>query len=183
MPDLTATAEDRYKANPDQFKIAETAEAQHVLVDVKKHGEAARARAEEVRAKALAGTDFSELAKEYSDDTGSASRGGNLGRFPRGRMLKTFEDATFAMRNPGQISEVVETSYGFHVIRLISYQAPRQIPFEEVKERLLADAKEQYIKQKKTEYISAIKNDKSIVLNAEAINKLKTEPKAPAAKD
>jgi peptidyl-prolyl cis-trans isomerase C len=183
VPDLTATAEDRYKANPDQFKIAETAEAQHVLVDVKKHGEAARARAEEVRAKALAGTDFPELAKEYSDDTGSASRGGNLGRFPRGRMLKTFEDATFAMRNPGQISEVVETSYGFHVIRLISYQAPRQIPFEEVKERLLADAKEQYIKQKKTEYISAIKNDKSIVLNAEAINKLKTEPKAPAAKD
>ena len=181
VPDLTAAAEDRYKANPDQFKIAESVEAQHILIDLKKHGESARARVEEVRAKALAGADFSELAKEYSDDTGSASRGGNLGRFPRGRMLKTFEDVAFAMRNPGQISDIVETSYGFHVIRLVSYQAPRQIPFEEVKNRLLADAKEQYIKQKKTEYVSSIKNDKSIVLNAEAINKLKIEPKAPAA--
>jgi peptidyl-prolyl cis-trans isomerase C len=180
VPDLTAAAEDRYKANPEKFKVPETIEAAHILVDLKKHGDAAtaKARAEEVRAKALAGGDFAELAKEYSDDPGSAPRGGNLGQFTRGRMLKTFEDAAFALKSPGDISDVIETSYGYHVIRLTSHQPEKQLAFDDVKERLLAEAKEQFVNQKKIEFVSAIKNDKTIVLNKEAINKLKLEPQA-----
>ena len=177
FPDFTAAAEDTYKTHPEKFRVPESVEAAHILINIDKHGtpEAAKALAQEVRAKVLAGGDFAALAKEYSEDQGSAARGGNLGRFPRGRMLKTFEDAAFAMKNPGDISELVETSYGYHIIRLIGRQPEKQLAFAEVKDRLMADAKGQYIDQKKAEYISAIKNDKSIVLNKEAIDKLKKD--------
>lgn len=177
IPDLTPAAEDRYKANLGKFKVPEAMEAAHILIDITKRSDAdAKVRADEVRAKALAGADFAELAKEYSDDPGSAAKGGDLGRFTRGRMLKTFEDAAFALRNPGDISEIIPTSYGYHVIRLTAHFPERQITFDEVKDRMLKEAKEQYISQKKTEYVSSIKNDKSIALNIEAIDKLKLEP-------
>lgn len=103
-----------------------TIEARHVLVSfkganhaapyVKRTREEAFERASEVRQKALAGEDFAELAREYSDDRGSAQEGGDLGEFRRGQMVKAFSDAAFALE-PGGISEVVESEYGFHVIQ------------------------------------------------------------------
>ncbi|MCS6799274.1 MAG: peptidylprolyl isomerase [Myxococcota bacterium] len=95
--------------------------ARHILVSVSEDASeqvraAARARIESLLRRARAGEDFAELARRHSDDTVSARRGGDLGWNPRGRMQPSFDEAMFALE-PGQLSDVVQTRYGFHIIR------------------------------------------------------------------
>jgi parvulin-like peptidyl-prolyl isomerase len=100
--------------------------ASHVLIqykgsmragpDVKRSKEEAKKLATEVMNKAKKGQDFAGLAKQYSDEPGAKDRAGNLGKFGKGQMVKPFADAAFALK-PGQVSEIVETDFGFHVIK------------------------------------------------------------------
>lgn len=113
-----------YNENKDQFIVEEQVEASHILVEDEE-------TAKEILDKINSGSDFAELAKEYSID-GSASSGGNLGFFPRGRMVKPFEEAAFALE-VGQISEIVETVYGYHIIKVTGRQEAGQMSFEESK--------------------------------------------------
>jgi len=106
-------------------KDAERVSASHVLVAYKgaaraksatRTKEEAKKLADEVRAKVVKGGDFAALAKEYSDDSGSGAKGGDLGSFDRSRMTKPFADAAFALK-VGDVSQVVESEFGFHVIK------------------------------------------------------------------
>jgi peptidyl-prolyl cis-trans isomerase C len=114
---------DFYAGNPDKFVRPEQIEARHILLKLDPAAEPARRaerrkRIEEILAEARKGTDFAALAKKYSEDA-TAAAGGNLGHFARGRMVKAFEDAAFALKS-GEISGVVESPFGYHIIKLES---------------------------------------------------------------
>ena len=129
-----------YRDNPKRFVRADSARARHILVKVDKDADAAAKaaalkRAQDLLADARAGKDFADLAQRYSEDSATRGSGGDLGTFGRGAMVKPFEDAAFALK-PGQISEVVETPFGYHVIKLEEYQPAGQVPLAEVKDRV-----------------------------------------------
>ncbi|MFN2442837.1 MAG: peptidyl-prolyl cis-trans isomerase [Thermoanaerobaculia bacterium] len=127
----------RYDARQESYRRPETVSAQHVLISVPEASTpeveaAARSEAEEVLAKARGGADFGQLVAEYSDEPGAAERKGDLGEFGRGQMVPEFEQAAFALQ-PGQISDVVRTSFGFHVIKVNEKRAASVRPFAEVR--------------------------------------------------
>jgi len=109
----------------NQISHDEIVEAAHILFRVEDPAKEAevRAKADSVLKKAKSGADFAELARKNSQDPGSANSGGYLGRVQRGQMVKEFEDAVFAL-NPGEISDLVKTQYGFHIIHSIRRETP-----------------------------------------------------------
>lgn len=128
-----------YESRKEEFDEPEKVRVSHILakVDSKASQEeraAARKRIDEILGKARAGQDFAALAKEYSDCP-SNIKGGDLQFFARNVMVKPFEDVAFAMKE-GEISDVVETPFGYHIIKLTGKKSARKIPYDEVKERL-----------------------------------------------
>ncbi|HUL75969.1 MAG TPA: SurA N-terminal domain-containing protein [Vicinamibacteria bacterium] len=133
-----------YQDHREEFRQEEEACASHILVKVKT-AEAPQGHPEE-EAKTIAqglldqvkaGADFAALAKAKSEDVGSASNGGNLGCFPPGQQTPQLDDAVFSMQ-PGQVSDLVKTSFGYHVIRLASKREATILPLAQVKERIRA---------------------------------------------
>ncbi len=124
-----------HRRHLDQFEILEKIKASHILVKVDEGTddetrEVKRLFAEKLLEEAKAGKDFAELARVNSDDKASAVKGGNLGYFTRGSMVKPFEQAAFSMK-PGDISELVETTFGYHIIKVEEYTEPGVRSLEE----------------------------------------------------
>lgn len=125
-----------YNSNPDIFVVDEQVRARHILFTVDEEADAgadrqARRRAEQARARALAGEDFAELARELSEGP-AAPNGGDLGYFSRTTMAPPVAEAAFAL-DPGEISDVVTSSFGYHVIRVEDHRPPGLIPLEEAR--------------------------------------------------
>ena len=143
----------QYQAQIKQYTRDEEREAAHILIAVKPDASdaekaAARKKAEDIAAKARANpAKFAELAKQYSEDPGSAGQGGDLGSNPRGIMVKAFDDAVFAMK-PGEIVGPVQSEFGFHVIKLVGITPARTLSFDEAKGTIETDLKRQKVAQK-----------------------------------
>ena len=143
----------QYDSAAKTYRQDEQRQAAHILVAVKPDASeaeraAAKKTAEEIAAQAKANpAKFAELAKQRSQDPGSAAQGGDLGSNPRGTMVKAFDDAVFAMK-PGEITGPVASEFGFHVIRLIDVTPEKTRSFDEVKAQIETDLKRQKVGQK-----------------------------------
>ena len=176
-----------YEQNQARLSGSQERRASHILINAPKDApaadrEKAKARAQELLAQVRKAPDsFAELAKKNSQDTGSAPGGGDLDFFGRGAMVKPFEDAAFAMKK-GDISEVVESDFGYHIIKLTDIKEPPKKSFEELRAGIESDLKAQQAKSKFAEAAEAFTNgvyEQSDSLKP-VVDKLKLELKTEA---
>ncbi len=145
-----------YEQNAQRLAGKEERRASHILINApsaapQAERDAARAKAQALLAEARKSPEkFADLARKNSQDPGSAPKGGDLDFFARGAMVKPFEDATFALKK-GEISDLVESEFGFHIIRLTDVKAPQQRSFEDMKPELTAELKKQQLQKKYAE--------------------------------
>ena len=125
-----------YNDNIQQFQSPEQVRASHILLKTENKDEAAvRKQAEDLLKQVKAGADFAELAKKHSEDEGSKAAGGDLDYFGRGRMVPEFENTAFGMQ-PGQISDLVKTQYGFHIIKVVDKKPGTTRSLDEVRQQI-----------------------------------------------
>ena len=152
-----------YEQNVQRLSGTEERRASHILIASPKTAPAAdrakaKAKAEELLAIVRKAPDtFAAVAEKNSQDPGSASKGGDLDFFARGTMVKPFEDAAFSMKK-GEISDVVESDFGYHIIKLTDIKAPKQRSYEEMRPELEADLKKQQAQKKFAEAAEVFTN-------------------------
>jgi peptidyl-prolyl cis-trans isomerase C len=161
-----------YDENPKQFERGQQVRASHILIkpvfdrggDPNKARAAARDKAQDLLKKAKSGADFAQLAIS-SSMCPSAPKGGDLGFFSKGDMTPVFEEAAFKL-TVGQISDIVETEYGFHIIRVTDRREPGVIPFDEVKDSIIRSLTANKQTELTREYIESLKAKADIVYPA-----------------
>jgi peptidyl-prolyl cis-trans isomerase C len=166
-----ADAKKYYDENSKEFLSPERVRASHILIstrptdpntDPNQLKVQAKQKAEELLKKAKDGADFAALAKENSEDPGSKAQSGDLGLFPRGQMVKPFEDAAFGLQ-VGEISSLVETQFGYHIIKVTERLDPAPVPFEEAQKTIT----EELVQKKRGEairtYIESLRQNAKIV--------------------
>lgn len=145
-----------YDKNPDKFKRDETVKASHILIGVDSKASAddrkkAREKAEKLKKELAGGADFAALAKGNSTDP-SGQQGGDLGFFGKGQMVPPFEKAAFALK-PGEISDVVETQFGYHIIKLTERKPAATTDFKDVKAKIEEFLKGQKVNEAIQKYL------------------------------
>ena len=152
-----------YDQNVARLSGVEERRASHILISAPKDASAAERQKAKAKAETLlkavrsAPDSFAEVAKKNSQDTGSAANGGDLDFFARGAMVKPFEDAAFAMKK-GEISDLVESDFGYHIIKLTDIKAPKQRSFEELRPSIENDLKTQQAQRKFAEFAELFTN-------------------------
>lgn len=154
VPDMEQAARDYYDTHPDQYTSEEMIVASHILFklscncvncDCVAERAAKRAKAEEVKARLKQGEKFSQLAREYSEDEKTAKAGGSLGvSMKRSELVPAFANVAFALQL-GEVSDIVTTGYGYHLIRLDEKIPGKKNTYEEVRSRLLAKYRNEYL--------------------------------------
>lgn len=149
-----------YELNKDDFKAPETVRARHILVNAGKTAtedekEKAREKAEGLLKRLKDGEAFDKLASEFSDDTASKAKGGDLGFFEKGKMIPAFESALVSLK-PGEMSGIIETRFGYHIIKLEERKDAHIRPFEEVKKQITEKLLKDFTNSKTNDYIETL---------------------------
>ncbi|HTA67626.1 MAG TPA: peptidyl-prolyl cis-trans isomerase [Bryobacteraceae bacterium] len=143
-----AQVESYYNSHKDQYRTPERVQARHILIKTTGKTPAEitqlKAKAEDLLKQIKGGADFAKLATTNSEDPGSAAKGGDLGWIVRGQMVKNFEDSVFSLK-PKEISEVITTEYGFHIIQVMEREPARLRTLEEVKPEIVGNLRNQQV--------------------------------------
>lgn len=168
VPKVTVSEEEArkfYDQNPDKFTRAESVKASHILLGVDQKAsveekKAAREKADKLRKELAGGADFAALAKANSTCP-SNQQGGDLGFFGKGQMVASFEEAAFSLK-PGEISDVVETQFGYHIIKVMEKKAAEKVDFKEARPRIEDYLKNQKVGAAVNEYLAEVRKTAKI---------------------
>lgn len=162
-----------YETNQDEFMTPEAVRARHILIRADRTAsEEDKKKAEDILKRIKAGEDFAKLASDLSDDPGSKPRGGDLGFFQRGRMVKPFEEAAFALK-PGEVSGIVESPFGYHIIKVEEKKESALEPYDQVKENIHQKLLQDKRKSKVDEFIEKAMEDAKVEIYPELIPGIK----------
>ena len=159
-----------YDENPTEFQVPEQVQASHILISTKPTDPnadpnevkaQAKQKAEDLLKQVKDGADFATLAREHSSCPSSAN-GGDLGLFERGRMVKPFEEAAFTLK-PGETSDVVETQFGYHIIKVTDHRDPNEIAFADAKSDLLPRLAQRKKSEVMKAYLQSLRDNAEIV--------------------
>jgi peptidyl-prolyl cis-trans isomerase C len=154
-----------YAAKPERFNAPERVQIRHILIaasDVKP-----LEKAERLLAQIKGGADFAQLAKDNSADRGSAAKGGDLGAFGRGQMVPEFEQAAFALKKAGDVSDIVKTQFGYHILQLTEILPPATLPYEQVRAELIREVRTKAVQEFRAN--DAQRLQEGMKINAEAV--------------
>ncbi len=154
-----------YDAHPEFFHQPEEIRASHILIKVPENADAATKAAalkkiEAAKARIDKGEDFAKVAREVSEGP-SRTRGGDLGYFHRGQMVPAFEKAAFALK-VGQVSNIVETPFGYHLIKVYAKKPASTIAYDTVKDKISEHLKQEKVREAVTQYVEKIKKTAKI---------------------
>lgn len=163
IPDFHEAAREHYEGNPEAYTLPERFEAKHILISTtdrlpKNHPkEEALELIKKVKAELDKGEKtFDDLVNIYSEDTVTRSNQGSLGLFKRGSMVKPFDEAVAALKKPGEVSGIVETKFGYHLIKLLNRYAPQKLTYDQVKEKIIEKMRAEYIQTRREAYFDKI---------------------------
>lgn len=178
-----ARAREIYLTDKVRFTRPEQLEATHILFDTKKRSaDDAKKLAVATRARIVAGADMGTLARELSDDPSGQINNGKLDWFASKEMDPAFAATAFALKNPGDLSEPVQSQFGWHVIRLDARRPAMVPPFAEVRDAVMAEQKKRFVDEHREDAITAVRKDAQMQVNREAVDALTPRVDVEAAK-
>lgn len=172
LPPLDELAEERYLADPDRYRVPPKMHLRHILLKAETTAEKAERRpeAERIRESIASGADFASLASERSQDQRSARQGGDLGWVSPDTLVRPFATAALALGGPGDLSDIVETQYGLHIIELLERQPGRTKTFEDVKDSLISELREELVSERLRQWYETVTDPEKMTAHQEVIN-------------
>ncbi|GAB4243870.1 MAG: peptidylprolyl isomerase [Thermoleophilia bacterium] len=181
----------KYEEDPEHYKVGESRKTRHILISPEgmdsgsgeeiseEQWEAARQEADQIREEITGGGDFAELAKEHSDDPGSAEQGGDLGNITPGSMVPEFDEKVFSLEE-GAVSEPVRTQFGWHIIQVLEINPERTLELDEVSDGIRAELLDQKKREAWEQWLAEAKEDLNVVI-AEGLEYVTTTTTVPEA--
>ena len=178
VPDLAVLAQERWRISKTEIAtVPEKRSLSHILLLCSEGCDEAEktAKLADIRQRIADGESFSDLALEFSQDPGSKQRGGRLSRsisLADENVDQTFRDTAFTLTEVGEISEVVQSRFGFHIMRLEAIEPEREYTFEEVKEPLMAEIEKRYREDAYRDYVLSMEPTEALRIDEEAIDSI-----------